>query len=112
VGALRHHAVKQALRHYRFNGVQPGRTVQLWPIQSIAAHSGARPAANPIFARHGEPRDGSTLLSSNLRHFLTTPSFDRYHTHTFGLDDLERGLKILGGEVEDEEALHITVVAE
>lgn len=32
------------------------------------------------------------------------------HTHTLPVDDLDRALRILGGEVEGEEAMHITVV--
>ena len=34
----------------------------------------------------------------------------RLHTHTLGLEDLDRAFRILGGEVPGEDALHITVV--
>lgn len=32
------------------------------------------------------------------------------HTHTFALDELDKAMRVLGGEVPGEEALHITVV--
>jgi threonine dehydrogenase-like Zn-dependent dehydrogenase len=35
--------------------------------------------------------------------------FERFHTHTFTIDDLDHAMRVLGGEVEGEEALHITV---
>jgi threonine dehydrogenase-like Zn-dependent dehydrogenase len=38
-------------------------------------------------------------------------SFDRYHTHTFGIDQYDYGLQVLSGEVPGEEPLHITIVA-
>ncbi|HEV7680377.1 MAG TPA: alcohol dehydrogenase catalytic domain-containing protein [Candidatus Dormibacteraeota bacterium] len=33
----------------------------------------------------------------------------RFHTHTVALDEIDRALRIMGGEVEGEEALHVTV---
>jgi threonine dehydrogenase-like Zn-dependent dehydrogenase len=39
-------------------------------------------------------------------------SFDKYHTHTFRLEDTEKAIQTLAGEVAGEEAMHITVVAE
>ena len=38
-------------------------------------------------------------------------SFERYHTHSFGIDQYEHGLRLLNGEIEDENALHITITA-
>lgn len=35
---------------------------------------------------------------------------DRLHSHTFGLQDVERAIRMLGGERPGEEAIHITVV--
>jgi threonine dehydrogenase-like Zn-dependent dehydrogenase len=32
------------------------------------------------------------------------------HTHTMSIDELDRAMRILGGEVEGEEALHVTIV--
>ena len=36
--------------------------------------------------------------------------FDKLHTHTVGLDGVERAIQILGGEIEGEQVIHITVV--
>ena len=36
--------------------------------------------------------------------------FHKLHTHTVGLDEVERAIRILGGEVEGEQVIHITVV--
>ncbi|XVQ07700.1 zinc-dependent alcohol dehydrogenase [Spirillospora sp. CA-255316] len=36
--------------------------------------------------------------------------FSRLHSHRFGLDDLDRALRILGGEVADENPLHLTML--
>ncbi len=35
--------------------------------------------------------------------------FHSLHTHCVGLDDVERAIKILGGEIEDKPVTHITV---
>ena len=35
--------------------------------------------------------------------------FAKLHSHTFGLEQAERGIRILGGEIEDELPIHITV---
>jgi threonine dehydrogenase-like Zn-dependent dehydrogenase len=37
---------------------------------------------------------------------------ERFHTHRLPLDDIERVLRLQGGEVEDEDAFHMTVVPE
>jgi len=36
--------------------------------------------------------------------------FSEFHTHTIPLGELDRAMRILGGEVDGEEAMHITVV--
>lgn len=38
-------------------------------------------------------------------------SFERYHSHTLALDQADRALQILAGEVDGEDPLHITLVA-
>jgi threonine dehydrogenase-like Zn-dependent dehydrogenase len=37
-------------------------------------------------------------------------SFEQYHTHTFKLDQYDHAVRLLAGEIEGENALHITVV--
>lgn len=36
-------------------------------------------------------------------------NLNRLHTHTLPLEDIDRALRIMGGEVEGEEALHVTI---
>jgi threonine dehydrogenase-like Zn-dependent dehydrogenase len=37
------------------------------------------------------------------------PALHRLHTHTFALDQIDHALRVMGGEVDGEEALHVTV---
>jgi threonine dehydrogenase-like Zn-dependent dehydrogenase len=37
------------------------------------------------------------------------PALARLHTHTFGLGRIDHALRVMGGEVPGEEALHVTV---
>lgn len=41
-----------------------------------------------------------------------TYPLEEFHTHTLPIDDLERALRLQGGDVEDESAFHITIVPE
>jgi len=41
-----------------------------------------------------------------------TYPFDEFHTHTLAIDDLERALRLQGGETDGERAFHITIVPE
>jgi threonine dehydrogenase-like Zn-dependent dehydrogenase len=61
--------------------------------------------ARGVFGVSDWSKQEAVRVIASQRH----PALSRMHTHTFGLDRIDHALRVMGGEVPGEEALHVTV---
>lgn len=93
--------------------VRPEGTVVLAGVKEAGGDLGA--AANAIMAKAATVRGVFSVSDWAKRQAIKSLSAARYpveklHSHTFSIDDLDEAFRVLGAEVEGNDAMHITVL--
>jgi threonine dehydrogenase-like Zn-dependent dehydrogenase len=92
--------------------VRPEGTVVLAGMKEAGGDLGA--AANAIMRKAATVRGVFSVSDWAKRQAIKSLSAAKYpverlHTHTFSIDELDQACQILGGEIEGNDAIHITV---
>lgn len=95
------------------DAVRPGGTIALAGVKGMREVPGF--ISDKLFLKGITIRGVYAVSSWAYSRAIRIISSGRYplelmHTHTIGIDDLEFGIRLLAGEIDGEEAIHITVV--